>query len=147
MSAAEEEAGLYTHSATIGFRLNWERVLRERGVKLDGHMIRFATEPPLEPVPNLPLEVHRHRTAITRYEISRPVKTILEFDSCELAKPFDYGCGLGDVRVRELGHSATGWDPVHAPDNNKTAADVVNSRIECVMRSAERLKLWRAPGL
>jgi DNA phosphorothioation-associated putative methyltransferase len=145
LSAAEEEAGLYTHAATIGFRLNWERVLRERGVKLDGHMIRFATETPLEPVPNLPLEVHRHRTAITRYEISRPVKTILEFGQLRTGETFfDYGCGLGaDVRVlRELGHSATGWDPVHAPDNNKTAADVVNLGyvLNVIEDPAERLE-------
>ena len=144
LSAAEEEAGLYTHSATIGFRLNWERVLRERGVKLDGHMIRFATETSLEPVPNLPLEIHRHRTAITRYDIKTREDDPRIWTVANWRNLFGSGCGLGaDVRVlRELGHSATGWDPVHAPDSNKTAADVVNLGyvLNVIEDPAERLE-------
>ena len=41
---------------------------------------------------------------------------------------FDYGCGQGDdIRLlRNLGHDATGWDPAHAPTNDKSPAQLVN---------------------
>ena len=73
--------------------------------------------------------MHRHKTALTRYTLSKPVKTLLEYGQLPAgATLFDYGCGLGaDVRgLRELGYQADGWDPVHAPDNEEHDADVVN---------------------
>ena len=130
LSEAEEAAGLYQQTATIGFRMNWERLLRERGIRIDGHTIHFVTEfSQPEPAYRCPIEVHRHKTAITRYEVSKPVRTILDSGQLQTGQTFfDYGCGLGaDVRVlQQLGHSASGWDPVHAPHADKTAADVVN---------------------
>lgn len=41
---------------------------------------------------------------------------------------FDYGCGRGDDlrTLAALGIDATGWDPSHAPDNEKRPAGVVN---------------------
>jgi len=60
------------------------------------------------------LNVERHKTAVTRYKLSKPVKSILEY---QLLKPwmtvFDYGCGLGaDVAgLQALGFQASGWDP------------------------------------
>ena len=75
------------------------------------------------------VKVDRHRTAIVRGEISKPVKTMLEYHQLRSGESFfDYGCGLGaDVRaLGELGYAATGWDPVHAYEGKREVADVVN---------------------
>src|SRR5262249_9116209 len=41
---------------------------------------------------------------------------------------FDYGCGQGDdiAALQVNGYEAFGWDPHHAPDGPRRAADVVN---------------------
>lgn len=73
--------------------------------------------------------VHRHKTALTRHTLSKPVKTLIEYDQLQPGLTFfDYGCGLGaDIRgIRELGYEAGGWDPVHAPSGERIQADVVN---------------------
>ena len=74
-------------------------------------------------------EVARHRTAMSRTFLSRPVQQLLA-DGLLTADStfFDYGCGKGsDVRLlRELGHQAHGWDPAHAPDAERLPAEVVN---------------------
>jgi len=61
--------------------------------------------------------------------LSRPMALAYEdgvLSDC--SSVFDYGCGRGgDVRkLRQLGVTATGWDPSHQPDVPLTAADVVN---------------------
>lgn len=73
--------------------------------------------------------VDRHKTAMSRQELSRPMRLaladgIIDPDDTIL----DYGCGLGgDVRrLRGLGYSATGWDPVHAAATRMSASNVVN---------------------
>ena len=73
--------------------------------------------------------IERHKTALTRYDLSKPVKTLLEYG---MLKPkstfFDFGCGQGsDVRgLQGLGHQAEGWDPVHRPEVVRQEADIVN---------------------
>jgi DNA phosphorothioation-associated putative methyltransferase len=82
---------------------------------------------------------------LTRYELSKPVKSLLEYG---LLKPattfFDYGCGQGsDVRgLQALGHAAEGWDPVHRPGAAKREADVVNLGyvVNVIEDPAERLE-------
>ncbi|WP_448269399.1 DNA phosphorothioation-associated putative methyltransferase [Nostoc sp. DSM 114159] len=75
------------------------------------------------------LEIERHRAAIARTDISRPVRLAIEW---AILNPdttfFDYGCGYGgDVqRVKSLGYTSTGWDPYYYPDVPRTFADVVN---------------------
>jgi len=73
--------------------------------------------------------IARHRTAIARSFLSRPLQQahadgLLDGD----VNAFDYGCGRGDdVRaLANLGIDASGWDPTHAPSITKRAADVVN---------------------
>jgi hypothetical protein len=55
---------------------------------------------------------------------------------------FDYGSGRGgDVkRLEQLGFSASGWDPNHNPDAEKTISDVVNLGfvINVIEKPAER---------
>jgi DNA phosphorothioation-associated putative methyltransferase len=147
LSAAEEQAGLYLNTAVIGFRTNWERLLTARGLAFDGHsLLRVATVPMDSPsrIASGPA-VQRHKTAIARYQLSKPVKTLLEYGQLPLGSSLlDYGCGLGaDVRgLRELGFSAEGWDPVHAPSGVRREADVVNLGyvLNVIEDPAERLE-------
>src|SRR5207244_2921100 len=104
---------------TIGFKLNWERLLAAKGLTLKGYCLRKATLPQLteHTAPSVP-SINRHKTALTRYDLSKPVKTLMEYG---LLKPdstiFDYGCGQGgDVSgLRALGYKVDGWDPSHCP--------------------------------
>lgn len=160
LTEAEEAAGLYEHTATIGFKLNWERLLREKGVVIEGHELRRLENATAHPDP-LPgrggegngvsaegggaIVVDRHKTAMTRYDLSKPVKTLLEYGMLKSGTTFfDYGCGQGsDVRgLRALGHQAGGWDPVHQPAVAKHEADVVNLGyvLNVIEDPAERLE-------
>ena len=73
--------------------------------------------------------IPRHRTAIARNALSKPLRYAI---SDGILAPgltlFDYGCGRGsDVkRLREAGFSCLGWDPKYAPDASHQPADVVN---------------------
>lgn len=162
LTRTEEAEGLYAHPATIGFKLNWERLLKERGLVIQGHRLEKGphsaeiTSSGLRPPSphsgegNLPgaekvVVIERHKTAMTRYDLSKPVKTLLEYG---MLKPeatfFDYGCGQGsDVRgLQALGHAAEGWDPVHRPEVTKREADIVNMGyvLNVIEDPAERLE-------
>lgn len=146
LTRAEEAARLYEHTATIGFKLNWERLLAAKGLRIVGHRLvdadsrgqRAESEgTPHSASGHLPssaeketaMIVDRHKTAMTRYDLSKPVKTLLEYGMLKSGTTFfDYGCGQGsDVRgLQALGHQADGWDPVHRPEVAKRPADVVN---------------------
>ena len=144
LTRAEEAAGLYEHTATIGFKLNWERLLAEKGVCIVGHSLK-QREDKEGPVMNRNLFIERHKTAMTRYDLSKPVKTLLEYGMLKAeATFFDYGCGQGsDVRgLQGLGHDADGWDPVHRPATAKRATDIVNMGyvLNVIEDPAERLE-------
>ncbi len=75
------------------------------------------------------VEVARHRAAMTRVELSRPVRLAIESGIINSNTTiFDYGCGLGgDVsRLRSAGYECAGWDPYYFPDVERQAADIVN---------------------
>ncbi|MBH8572191.1 DNA phosphorothioation-associated putative methyltransferase [Nostocaceae cyanobacterium CENA369] len=75
------------------------------------------------------LEIERHRAAIARTDISRPVRLAIEWSILNQDSTFfDYGCGYGgDVeRVANLGYTSAGWDPYYYPNTPITTADVVN---------------------
>lgn len=75
------------------------------------------------------VEIERHRAAICRHDISRPVKLALEWNILSEGKTFfDYGCGYGgDVsRIQNLGYKSAGWDPYYFPENTPIAADIIN---------------------
>lgn len=73
--------------------------------------------------------VQRHRTAMTRYSLSRPVALALGHGLIsQKTSVLDYGCGQGDD-VRALlsaGIEAKGWDPYFAPDQELAEVDIVN---------------------
>jgi len=125
LTRAEEAAGLYAHPATIGFKLNWEKLLQEKGLNIQGHELQPApnlglasgtTHPagdtssglrPLSPqsgegkIPGAAkgIVIERHKTAMTRYDLSKPVKTLLEYGMLKAEATF-FGCGATQTRAR-----------------------------------------------
>ena len=150
LTAAEEAAGLYENAATIGFKLNWEKLLQSKGLVVAGHSLTKrdpvrAQNPPAATPESEALIVDRHKTALTRYELSKPVKSLLEYGVLRTGSTFfDYGCGQGsDVRgLQALGYPAEGWDPVFRPEAAKRQADVVNLGyvVNVIEDPAERLE-------
>lgn len=73
--------------------------------------------------------VARHKTAMSRTALSRPLATALQDQVLsEYKSVFDYGCGRGDdIRhLKALGYAVDGWDPVHRPHADRQPADIVN---------------------
>src|SRR5262245_52326236 len=74
-------------------------------------------------------QLDRHKTAIIRNDLSRPVRLAIE---AGLFKPqttfFDYGCGHGiDMKmIAERSYTSAGWDPFYLPDAEITPAKIVN---------------------
>ncbi|MGQ4649992.1 DNA phosphorothioation-associated putative methyltransferase [Lyngbya aestuarii] len=80
------------------------------------------------PIPEAP-EIERHRAAIVRTDISKPVRLAIE--SAILTKDitfFDYGCGHGgdSQRLTKQGYACAAWDPYYQPNNPLIPAEVVN---------------------
>jgi len=65
-------------TARIGFSINWERILAEKGLGFKGQRLVEVSAPssPTDPVAQKK-KIHRHKTALVRREISKPVKTLL----------------------------------------------------------------------
>ena len=92
--------------------------------------------------------VARHRTAMSRASLSRPLTQAL---ADQVLTPdgsvFDYGCGKGDDlrHLSALGISATGWDPVHRPGQQRMHADLVNLGyvVNVIEEPAERAEVLR----
>ena len=75
------------------------------------------------------VEIERHKAAIFRTDLSRPVRLAIEWAIINNDTTFfDYGCGHGgDVdRVANLGYTSSGWDPYYYPDTPCVPANVVN---------------------
>lgn len=73
--------------------------------------------------------VARHKTAIRRQGLSRPIQLALDHGILDDDVTFlDYGCGHGDDlrRLKHRGFDVSGWDPVHRPDGERRSAEVVN---------------------
>ena len=127
-----EAAGLYENTRSIGFKKNWERLIRTKGYFLDESGRLHPQEAPESESPATALsanDIQRHKTAIDRNKLSAPMQVLARhgyFDG--IHSVLDYGCGKGDD-VRELeahGVSVSGWDPAHRPDGERTPSDLVN---------------------
>lgn len=102
-----------------------------------------------------PKTIERHRTALRRGDLSRPVKRAI---GDGLISPsvsvFDYGCGHGGdlEQLDAQGIACSGWDPAFRPGTARTPADVVNlgfvlNVIEEPRERAEALrKSWELAG-
>lgn len=145
LTAACESVGLFDDPRRIGYRRQWEQLVRERGYRMVDHAlvpigndegdVADAVVDPERELDGSALSgpagwsAARHRTALNRYGFSAPVQSLMRHGlldgSCTL---FDYGCGRGDdLRgLRENGIEARGWDPYFAPDEAIKPADLVN---------------------
>lgn len=78
---------------------------------------------------DLPWDSARHKTALHRKNMSKPVRLAFEDGLLSASSTFlDYGCGHGeDVRqLREFGVLARGWDPAFKADGDRSPAEIVN---------------------
>ncbi|WP_319573757.1 DNA phosphorothioation-associated putative methyltransferase [uncultured Desulfobacter sp.] len=117
-----EKEGLFEKKRKIGFKNAWEKILKEKGLHINGHSI-------VKEKNQFDNEIHRHKTAIDRYSLSTPVQSLYRHNYLNGEYTFfDYGCGKGDDLniIKELGVTASGWDPVYRPEEKLTKADIVN---------------------
>ena len=73
--------------------------------------------------------VERHKTALGRTQLSRPIQLALASGLIhEDVALLDYGCGRGDdIRILSgLGHDCVGWDLAHRPDGDLRPSEIVN---------------------
>lgn len=127
LTKMEESLELLTLNAPIGTKHEWEKRLNRKRIIFEGHYL--ACNCPIFPKETFSIQIERHKAAIIRNALSRPVRLALElllFD--QETTFFDYGCGYGgDVkRIAEAGYKSQGWDPYYCPDNQKSIADIVN---------------------
>ncbi|WP_058034539.1 DNA phosphorothioation-associated putative methyltransferase [Burkholderia pseudomallei] len=128
-----ENLGLFDDVATIGFRLNWDRLIQSKGYRLVGDEFvpigndYSAGSELLEQSPDGAIQ--RHLTALSRASLSAPVQMLVRHG---LVRPgmtfFDYGCGRGgDVSaLSSKGITASGWDPYYFPEATIATANAVN---------------------
>ncbi len=132
ITAEGEAIGLYEKTSRIGFKKNWERLIKSKGYYLDEKgRLKPLTDKPIAPSQTSDFngEVERHKTAIDRNQLSQPMQVLARHNYLNGEYSIlDYGCGKGDD-VRELeahGIDVTGWDPVHRPDEKRSIRDIVN---------------------
>jgi DNA phosphorothioation-associated putative methyltransferase len=121
LTRAAEQHGLFTEPTKIGTQRQWTALLASKGLRVQGHS--------LVPVGADAVEVARHKTAIPRRDLSQPMQLAVAHGVLSQGSTiFDYGCGLGDdvSALMAAGYEAFGWDPHHAPDGLRRAADLVN---------------------
>lgn len=131
LTQQEERAQLYRDPSRIGLRLHWQSLLKKSKLAYEDHRLVPVCEVADQQLPTgtESAEVLRHRTAIKRYDLSKPVKLLLERGLLSKNDTFfDYGCGHGmDIEALQgLGYRADGWDPAFRPNVTKTHASVIN---------------------
>ncbi len=127
LTKQEERLGLLS-SPKIGTQKGWQQCLQHYGVKIDGHQIINCPEIK-EALPSIIPKIERHRAAIVRRDLSRPMRLALDAGIFTSKTTFfDYGCGYGgDIeQIQKQGYLSHGWDPYYRPDTALNSADVVN---------------------
>ncbi|MDR5778135.1 DNA phosphorothioation-associated putative methyltransferase [Caballeronia sp. LZ065] len=133
LTKTAENLGLFDDVATIGFRLNWDRVVQSKGYRLVGNDFLpigndYSAGNEL-PGQNSGGAIQRHLTALSRAGLSAPVQMLVRHGLIQTGMSFfDYGCGRGgDVSaLNSEGISAHGWDPHYFPQASIAPADAVN---------------------
>lgn len=127
-----EKIGLYEKPRTIGFKRNWDRIIKSKGHYLDENgRLKVLIKKPINTQhdKNFNGEVERHKTAINRHQLSKPMSILAKHNYLNGEYSiFDYGCGKGDD-VRELeahGLNVSKYDPHHYPEEDKVVSDIVN---------------------
>jgi len=137
LTAGAEALGLFDDTTTIGFALNWQRVVQRKGYRLvNGALQPLGNPADDEAVAALPawqngadITVRRHLTALVRTGLSAPVQLLIRHALLVPATPFfDYGCGRGGdiASLQAKGYSAQGWDLHYAAGNPLQPADAVS---------------------
>jgi DNA phosphorothioation-associated putative methyltransferase len=119
--------GLLDKTRIIGFLEGWQKVLAQQKISFVDHYLVCQIDPTCSHQKLVSIE--RHKAAIKRSELSRPVSLALEAGIITPESSFfDYGCGHGgDVdRIHAQGIQSSGWDPFYRPNTPKIMADVVN---------------------
>jgi hypothetical protein len=132
ITAEGEAIGLYEKTSRIGFKKNWEKLIKSKGYYLDETgRLQPLSDKPIDKTTdnNFTGDVERHRTAIDRNQLSQPMQALARHNYLNGEySMLDYGCGKGDD-VRELeahGIDVTGWNPVHRAEEKYSAKDIVN---------------------
>ena len=128
-----ERLGLFDQSSLIGFKLNWERAVRNMGYELVGseflplgNDISRGLDGAEEP---RGAKVQRHLTALSRTNLSAPIQLLIRNGLLPVGTSvFDYGCGRGDdvSALVEAGYEVGAWDPHFRPEGAVHSASVVN---------------------
>jgi len=132
LTSTTKSLGLFDDTTTIGFKLNWQRLIESKGYRLAGdEFVPVGNELDSNDAPRGQIEgqIQRHLTALTRSSLSAPVQLLFRNGLLPLGSTiFDYGCGRGgDVAsLNANGFTAHGWDPHFAADQPIFEADVVN---------------------
>ena len=132
LTSTAESLGLFDDTTTIGFKLNWQRLVESKGYRLAGdEFVPLGNELDGNDLAPGQIEgrIQRHLTALTRNSLSAPVQLLFRHGFLPPGTAvFDYGCGRGgDVAsLAANGFTAHGWDPHFAADQPIFGADVVN---------------------
>jgi DNA phosphorothioation-associated putative methyltransferase len=129
-----EALGFFEDPVRIGFKLQWERLLREAGFRLNGnHLVPIGNDQGDQHSEHLELyelpAIARHLTALTRQNFSAPIQILQRHGYLDGSRTlFDYGCGRGDdLRgLIENGIQALGWDPYYSASTGLAEANIVN---------------------
>jgi DNA phosphorothioation-associated putative methyltransferase len=127
LTQEETALGLLDNGRVIGTFRQWQQLLSHHNLDFAGHHVICPIKAEFGGK-NL-IEIDRHRAALHRKELSRPVKIALEAELfTEGTTFFDYGCGHGrDItEIRDRGYDSMGWDPYYSPDTSLVSADIVN---------------------
>ncbi|MGL5873140.1 MAG: DNA phosphorothioation-associated putative methyltransferase [Xenococcaceae cyanobacterium] len=149
LTNVEVALGLLEESRYIGTRQEWELRLLQNGISFEGHSLICPIDRGVKEKKGI--RIDRHKAAIVRKELSRPVRLAIEANLFASETTFfDYGCGYGgDVkRIGDRGYVSSGWDPYYSPDTPLVEADIVNLGyiINVIEDTAERrealVKAW-----
>ena len=133
LTKQEEAIGLFHETRTIGTRKGWEQRLHEYNVELKDHQVILlpsssGREAGVECLKE-DIKIDRHKAAIHRPDLSKPVRLALEAGLfTESSTFFDYGCGHGEdiKRISDRGFTSNGWDPYYRTQSDCTSAEIVN---------------------
>lgn len=127
LTRSEEKWGLLDNTSVIGTREGWLKYLRYCGVEIHDHSVVELAKQENSQL-SMP-KIDRHKAAMLRNSLSKPVRLVLESDLfIDGDTFFDYGCGYGgDIQhIGQEGYAAAGWDPYYQPDTPQIHADIVN---------------------
>ena len=151
-----EALGLFSSGRPIGFRLNWLRLIADKGFRIvDDQLLPLGNEVELFDIGEFQEStgIHRHLTALSRSSLSAPMQLMISNGLITQSNEvFDYGCGRGDdIRgLTEIGLKCQGWDPHFAIENPIVHAEIVNLGfvVNVIEDPAERVEaIQRAFGL